>query len=194
MHTHLDSGLAWSLNIRPDELKASAPSEYKAAINLRIIQWPEHIYAKDTHKLKKVRFPEFINANPLVFDLHKDNNLQESPFGSLLNMLNNEWKDVCKYMGDKTDITEEEDMVKIFDKPMSKITDVRTILGPSFGLGFKSSSLSSSYPDKQDKNKKRKFDYQEGLTSQYNNNNSNQQKQGPQSLGTCQGCGYERKS
>ena len=275
LHTHLDSELAWSWNIRPDDLKASAPSEYKAATNVQLIQWLEHIYARDTHKPKKVRFHEFIDANPLVFDPHKDNNLQEGPFGRLLKMLNNEWKDVCKYVGDKPDQTEEETMVKklrknlrlsrcehsakdfilndldrkidelwegsnpfveptyirgnfadyaqyaehrakypeervrakaaakksidftlaalqsIFDKLISKITDVRTILGPSFGLGYKSSSSSSSYSDKQDNNKKRKIDHQQGSTSQ-STNNSPQQKF--QKLGTCQGCGYERKS
>ena len=40
LHTHLDSELAWSWNIRPDDLKASAPSEYKAKLTAK---WREHI-------------------------------------------------------------------------------------------------------------------------------------------------------
>ena len=112
LHTHLDAELAWSWNIRPDDLKASAPNDYKKASNMQLIQWLENIYAKDTHKPKKVRFHEFIEANPLVFDPHKDNSLHEGPFGRLLRMTNNEWQDVCKYAGDKPDKMEEETMVK----------------------------------------------------------------------------------
>jgi hypothetical protein len=112
LHTHLDSEISWSWNIRPDDLKTSAPNSYKSATNHQLIQWLEHLYAKDTHKPRKVRFHEFIDANPLVFDPHKDNSLQEGPFGRLLRMLYNEWKDVCKYTGDIPDKMEEEALVK----------------------------------------------------------------------------------
>ena len=112
LHTYFESELAWSWNMRPDDLKASAPPDFRFATNVQLIQWLERLYAKDTHKPKKVRFHEFIDVNPLVFDPHKDNNLQEGPFGRLLKMIYNEWKDLCKYMGDRPDQTEEEAMVK----------------------------------------------------------------------------------
>ncbi len=101
MHTYFESELAGSWNMRPRDLKASALPNFKFATNVQLIQWLQHLFAKNTHKPKKVRFHEFIDVNPLVFDPHKDNNLQEGAFGRLLKMLYNEWKDLCLRWGDR---------------------------------------------------------------------------------------------
>ena len=107
LHNHLDSEMTWSWNTRPDDLKISAPGEYQKATNLQLIQWLENLYAKDTHKPKKVRFLEYIEVNPLMFDPYRDINLQEGSFGRLLRVLNNQWRIICKYQTEKPNAMEE---------------------------------------------------------------------------------------
>ena len=75
----------------------------------------------------------------------------------------------------------------VFANLISKIADVNIIIGPSYGHKPQSSS-SSSFTDRQDNNKKRKFDRQQGSTPRVS-----QQKVEPQDSTACPGCGYVRK-
>jgi hypothetical protein len=75
----------------------------------------------------------------------------------------------------------------VFANLISKIADVNIIIGPSYGHRPQSSS-SSSFTDRQDNNKKRKLDRQQGSTPR-----ASQQKVEPQDSTACPGCGYVRK-
>jgi hypothetical protein len=112
LHKDFDSELAWYWNVRPEQLKVEAPSSYQAATNIQLIQWLESLYVKDTHKPKKQRFLEFIDANPLQFDPLRETNLQEGNTGRLLKKINNLWRDMHTYKGDLPTKGEEETMVK----------------------------------------------------------------------------------
>ena len=83
LHRDFVHELTWMWRSRQGELK-SAPDVFKDATIEQQIDWLESLYKKNRDKPKKDMFSEFIHANRLVFDLHKDHNLLEGPFGKLL--------------------------------------------------------------------------------------------------------------
>ena len=81
LHRDFVNELTWMWRSRQGELK-SAPDVFKDATIEQQIDWLESLYKKNRDKPKKDMFSEFIQVNRLVFDLHKDHDLLEGPFGN----------------------------------------------------------------------------------------------------------------